>query len=201
VRVGPKRIGVAGAWLCRAVICSLLLGLALSGCSGAEEEKPELQVEIPVLGDGFRIPQRHQCREGAVWLPVEWSRVPRETAELVLVMSISEMKRSRQAVNSSLIGHVVVGKLNPKLRRVRLGDLPSGASLHTDLPDLVCPPGSSEYGLVFTVYALPDKFHLGRRQTVDLSAIEALEESSIASGYALTLYGGYGDRAARAGSV
>lgn len=188
---GSPRVGASGAWLCRAAICLLLFALTLAGCSDAEEpSKRELRVAVPIPDGGLLIPKRYECKERAVWLPIEWSRVPGDTAELILVMSISEMERGGRAVNSSLAGHVVIARLDPSLRRLRVGDLPDGAILKTDRPDLICPPSSNEYGLAFTVYALPEEFHFKRRQAVDLALIETLEESSTASGYALALYGG-----------
>jgi hypothetical protein len=176
----------------------LVVGAAwsLSGCGGSDGRadqpeppaKPQLVLTSPVVEAKERIPSQYRCRSKAVWLPLEWRRVPKGTVELILVSSRSRFIDSGERRKASLRGIEMIGGLKPDLRRLKVGQKPRGSFATTHDPNF-CPPRSILSGIVFAVYAMPRKQHLEKLPTLFTTTLEGIEAASIASGSLPVYYG------------
>lgn len=64
------------------------MALALAGCSGTNAA-PVLRIEVtsPAFADGGRLPTEFTCDGADRSPPLRWSRVPRATKQIVVVMA------------------------------------------------------------------------------------------------------------------
>lgn len=113
-----------------------------------------IDVSIPGLLPGYRIPKRSTCDGADVSLPLKWSHVPRGTAELAMFVV------ALQPVNKKLVFDWAVAGLNPTSGGFSAGTLPPGAVVGRNsfgkVGYSICPPkGSGEEHYVVRVVALP----------------------------------------------
>lgn len=178
------------------VLAALIGVIWISACGGSSDKslptdsrKAHLAVSSKALSGGLRIGGRFRCREDEVWLPLEWSRVPLRTAEVVVVIGLSPITRIEGTASASLANEVVIAGVDPTERRLRTGRLPDGVYIlsHEAGPD--CPLWSEETGVTFSVYALPSKHPISPSQSIKLSTIHGLSKEAIAAGMLPALYG------------
>ena len=172
--------------------------ICLSSCAKAEPESArefsELALRSPVLAEGARLPRiplLYRCLDESIWLPIEWSEVPPATGEVVLVISVDELKKHGEAVESSGETEWIVGGLPPRSNSLRRGPVPNGAFIsghYASKPN--CPSRREEHGIVFSVYAMPEGRHLVDTDPVDYPVVKDLAARALASGSLSTLYGG-----------
>lgn len=202
MKASRDRTRRAGTWLIPLVGGLVLIG-SLTGfgfvggsqTSPVTEARKVLSVKSPALtADGLgemKIPNRFQCRENAIWLPLRWSKIPGNTSEVVVVISVSRIKRKQGSVTTAHETEWVVGGLGPDQRMLKVGAVPKGAFMkghEVGIPD--CPSRLHESGMVFAVYALPRPgFHPTRTERISSATVALISESAVASGLTATLYG------------
>ncbi len=160
-----------------AAIGVLVWSILLSGCGGSSktsstgaagtsgrttttanrsEQPPKTSIEasIPVVVGDHVIPARYTCDGGNVSLPVQWSLIPKGTAEIV--MFLIKLKSSGKG---TFFDWAVAG-LSPTSHGVSAGALPAGAAVGRNSFGQdgysICPPkGSGEEIFILRVVALP----------------------------------------------
>ncbi len=156
-------------------IGALVWVILLSGCGGSSKTAPtgttgtsghaaaersetvpktSIEASIPVVVGEHVIPARYTCDGGNVSLPVQWSLIPKGTAEIV--MFLIKLKSSGKG---TFFDWAVAG-LSPTSHGVSAGTLPAGAVVGRNSFGQdgysVCPPkGSKEEIFVLRVVALP----------------------------------------------
>jgi Raf kinase inhibitor-like YbhB/YbcL family protein len=136
----------------------ILLGLCLAACSrggspGVGRELPAtVTVRSPAFAEGAPIPARYTCAGADVAPALAWSGVPRDAAELALVVDDPD------APGGTYV-HWVLFHLDPALTGLREGRLPPGARQARNSGGKAayagpCPPSGPPHHYRFTVYAL-----------------------------------------------
>lgn len=183
------------------IASGLLLTMGLSACVSGQSPDPQsgvamskrLVVTSSALQAGaVGLPKRYACKEGKIWLPLEWSDVPKATAEVVLVIGINEIVRKENANTFSLVNEVFVGGLAPGRHDLLPGEIPKNAFITSHRAGADCPPLAVEAGLVFTIYAMPPGHRLHSFEHVGLATVKDLEKWAIALGSLPALYGSSG---------
>lgn len=181
------------------ITCGLSLAVLLAACGSSAEpasndaeltERKVLSVRSSAITSNSKVPSSYTCSEDSIWLPLEWSKVPVGTKKIVLGITVNRITREEGAVSASLDTEWIVGNLDPDLRRLPAGNLPSGAFItghNVDKPN--CPPRSRESGVVFTVYAIRSGLRLKSFENIALSTFERIESVTLASGLLATVYG------------
>jgi phosphatidylethanolamine-binding protein (PEBP) family uncharacterized protein len=124
------------------VAASVLVMLAVTGCGGsststetshttpapqpASNQSGQLapvtiEVTVPGLRSKHWIPKRYTCDGGNVSLPVDWSHVPGDTAELAVFVV------NARPINEKLFYDWAVAGLKPTLHGISSGRLPPGS--------------------------------------------------------------------------
>lgn len=172
-----------------AVACAAAVALTVGGCGSAggtsdsglrSTEAPKaksMAVRSPALEAGGVFPPHYGCAR-PVWLPLRWSKVPPDAAELVLYTggfgppkSLGEGTTFTPLVTESL----VVG-LKPTLDGLSEGALPSGASLLVEQGDAICPPRIPGGEFVFRLFALSAEQRLDADALRGRSLKKAMDE-------------------------
>jgi phosphatidylethanolamine-binding protein (PEBP) family uncharacterized protein len=182
--------------------CGLTAALLLTGCGQSTSSYKPPRVEnggeglsllSPVLIDGLRVPERYKCKRYAIWLPIEWSNVPKGSAELILAVTFNKIVHKKNgAVESTLVSQAIVAGLSPDLRRLNVGPPPDGSFIKHHYAGGYCPPQNRESGLLFSLYAMPPGHRPKRFEAIGLSTIKALEKGAVASGSLPAFYGAAG---------
>ena len=165
------------------VFASLLLGCGGNPLEGVKEpQRPALTVESSAVESGRWIPSQYRCVDETVWLPLEWSKVPQGTQEIIVVRSVSRFQQSKGG-KPAVIGVEVLAGMNPRQRGLRIGEKPIGSYVKRHASQF-CPSRARVSGIVFVVYAMPF------RQNLQSSKLRQLEASALAAGSLNVLYGG-----------
>jgi phosphatidylethanolamine-binding protein (PEBP) family uncharacterized protein len=131
-----------------------------------------IAVSIPgLLEPEHQIPKRYTCDGEDVSLPVQWTAVPHDTAELaVFILNL-------RPVNKRPFFDWAVAGLSPTSQGISAGALPAGAVVATNsfgkVGYSICPKGTHEHYVV-RVVALPRTLTVQRG--VDASALYAEAE-------------------------
>jgi hypothetical protein len=163
----------------------ILLGLCLAACSrgGSPEVGRELPATItvrsPAFGDGSPIPARYTCSGADVAPALAWSGVPRDAAELALVVDDPDAPRGTYV-------HWVLFHLDPTLDNLQENRLPPDARQARNSGGKAgyagpCPPGGPAHHYRFTLYALGDRLDLPDRAELD-QALGAIAKAATAQG-------------------
>jgi len=137
------------------------------------------------------VPKNITCLRNAVWLPLEWENIPRNTAEVVVALQFNELQHGANgSVTSKLVSEAIIGNLSPHHRELAVGVPPKGSFIKHHYAGGYCPPLHEESGIVFSVYAIPRQHRLKRYEAVGLATLTGLDEVALASGSLATLYGG-----------
>jgi hypothetical protein len=126
-----------------------------------------------------------------VWFPLQWSGTPRETEEIVIIVTVNKVTKKARSVETSIATEWIIGGLNGYVRSLASRFLPSGAFItghNVNSPN--CPSPDQESFIVFKVLAMPEGHLLKSYEAIGLPTIEVLEASALASGSLLTVYGG-----------
>ena len=133
--------------------------MAMAGCGGEKVSGPppaapeRIRLESPAFRDGGTLPERFTCDGAKVSPPLAWSGVPRRARGLVL------LAEDPDAPGGTFL-HWSLFELVPSLRRLREGEVPTGAaegenSFGDTGYGAPCPPeGDDPHRYVFTLYAL-----------------------------------------------
>jgi len=115
-----------------AIVSSLLLAaLALAGCGGggassqsatASIPSASIPLESPVLVGTTAIPARYTCDGTDVSLPLQWTRVPVQAKELILViLALTPVRVVGSRVRERFAVDWAVAGLRPSLHRLDPG--------------------------------------------------------------------------------
>ena len=163
----------------------ILLGLCLAACSrggspGVGRELPAtVTVRSPAFAEGAPIPARYTCAGADVAPALAWSGVPRDAAELALVVDDPD------APGGTYV-HWVLFHLDPALTGLREGRLPPGARQARNSGGKAayagpCPPSGPAHHYRFTLYALGTHLDLPDRAKLD-QALPAIAKAARAQG-------------------
>ncbi|MBA2282550.1 MAG: YbhB/YbcL family Raf kinase inhibitor-like protein [Actinomycetota bacterium] len=136
--------------------------------------------------NGAPIPQRYApCPGENVSPPLDWTGIPTNVVELVIVMSDSD------APDGGFIHWIVTG-LSPTLVGIAEGSVPEGAvEARNDTSEFgwygPCPPVGETHQYVFTLYALTEATGIAP----GTGAVDAVARITAIPGYAATLTGTY----------
>lgn len=128
--------------------------ISATGASKESLPKATLKVSFPTVAGSDAIPSRYTCDGGNDSLPVTWSGVPANTAELALLVA-----RQKSSSNGTFFDWAVAG-LSPTSHGVPAGALPAGAvagrnSFGQDSYSICPPKGSGEELYIVRLVALP----------------------------------------------
>jgi phosphatidylethanolamine-binding protein (PEBP) family uncharacterized protein len=131
----------------------------------------KVEVSSPVFPSGGRLPVRYTCDGANASLPLKWSGIPSDTAELMVDVLTLE------PVNGKLFFAWAVAGLSPKSHGIAAGKLPSGAVEGVNSTDstsyTLCPTRSKHEQYVVVVFALTHS--LGLKQ--GFNAVAARERA------------------------
>ena len=151
------------------LFAGLTVLLMLTACGGGEpgvgEGAPlELDLMSSAFGEGDLIPARYTCDGEDVSPPLSWSAPPAETESLVLIVDDPDAPVGTWV-------HWVVFDLPPGTRALpeavppgealAAGGIQGQNSWRNSAYGGPCPPGNSEHGYVFRLYALDVRLDLG----------------------------------------
>ena len=97
----------------------MVIVLALGGCGETYAAPARIEVTSPAFADGGRVPEEFTCDGADRSPPLQWSRVPRETKQIVLVMA------DHGAADPPFIQWVVTG-IDPATTGASAGSVPRG---------------------------------------------------------------------------
>jgi phosphatidylethanolamine-binding protein (PEBP) family uncharacterized protein len=169
----------------------LVLSVAIVGCGGTNapsvDRSPEIAFRSPALTAGRVIPSSLRCDEKGIWLPLSWGPVPSNTQELVLYIARygSPVRKADGEVSAGLIAQSLVVGLKPTLRGLATGRLPHGALIgfygagSSRTP--ICPRKGGAADLLFRLYALSGKQHIGAGPT-NANLLTVLNQQALAAG-------------------
>jgi phosphatidylethanolamine-binding protein (PEBP) family uncharacterized protein len=119
------------------------------------EKVPSIDIQLASSVKLDPIPARYTCDGANVSLPITWSHVPPNTAEIDLFLF------NLAPVHGQLYANWAVAGLSPKLRGLAAGQLPPGAILGRSSSGQtgysVCPAKGPSVRYAFLLYALPRK--------------------------------------------
>lgn len=189
-----------------AAVSTVMLTMLLSACGDTSSPSPPstsrstnssgsasnrstkaLSVRSPALTRSIVVPPRFRCRANSIWLPLEWSKPPKKTAEQVLAVGFNEITREQNAFVSRLVEVWLIGGLNPLRRRLSVGDLPPGAFMKAHHDD-ACPSGKAETNVVFAIFAMPPNQRVKTSEGIGLDTPVKLAENALAWGSMPTVY-------------
>lgn len=120
-----------------------------------------ITLKSPGFAGGAVLPTKFTCDGGNESPPLQWSGVPEEANELVL------LALNMNPVNEALFFDWAVAGLDPSLEEIEAGRLPPGAVVGKNsfgkLGYSLCPPeagGSESY--IFMLYAIPEALAPGK---------------------------------------
>jgi Raf kinase inhibitor-like YbhB/YbcL family protein len=169
-----------------AIVVTVSAALALlAACSrgGAPEVERDLADTITVtssaMAEGASIPARFTCVDADVAPPLAWSGVPRDTAELALVVDDPDAPGGNYV-------HWVVFHLDPGLDGLAEGRLPAGTRQARNSAGKAaytgpCPPSGPAHHYRFSLYALGQRLDLPDGAELD-DAVRAIDQSATARG-------------------
>lgn len=169
-----------------AILVTVSAALALlAACSrgGAPQVEPDLADTITVtssaMAEGASIPARFTCVDADVAPPLAWSGVPRDTAELALVVDDPDAPGGNYV-------HWVVFHLDPGLDGLAEGRLPAGTRQARNSAGKAayagpCPPSGPAHHYRFSLYALGQRVDLPDRAELD-DAVRAIDQAATARG-------------------
>lgn len=185
----------------RALVAAVAL-VVLTGCGDGQppegptgnETEPtdppeapgELTVRSEAFDDGDTLPTRYTCDGEEVSPPLEWSGVPGEATELVLVVTDPDAPKGEFV-------HWVVGDLDPALGGLDEGEVPAEAVEGTNGFDeqgygAPCPPSEdTAHRYVFRLYAAGEQVDVGPGASVE-EVRRDLEEAALAEGQLVGTY-------------
>jgi Raf kinase inhibitor-like YbhB/YbcL family protein len=112
------------------------------------------QLHSPAIRPHGTIPIRFTCDGANVSPPLTWSKPPRGTESLVLIVDDPDAVE----VTGHTVTHYVLVNLHPRIQRLMEGQALNGLSLHNERHQLgwmgPCPPQGSTHRYRFTLYAL-----------------------------------------------
>jgi len=181
-----------GGTIVAAVVLGLAAGCADDGGASAASAAPtphaskKITVSSPAFADGGIIPRRYTCDGENVSPPLDFSGVPGDTAELVVLVEDPD------APHGSFV-HWVVWGLDHHTTALGAGDLPSEAAqgrngFGKNGYGGPCPPKGKPHHYVFSVFATDVKLTLSPGASAD-DVKRALAGHTAGSG---TLVGRYG---------
>jgi Raf kinase inhibitor-like YbhB/YbcL family protein len=132
------------------------VGAAVDVPAGAAS-KPKFALTSSAFDNNESIPVEYSCRGAGTQPPLAWSRVPKGTRQLALVMEDPDAP-------SGTFVHWVVAEIRPKPRSIPADTTPAGAVVGNNSvgrPGWIppCPP-SGEHRYIFTLSALDEKITL-----------------------------------------
>jgi Raf kinase inhibitor-like YbhB/YbcL family protein len=133
-----------------------LVGALVDGAAGAAS-KPTFALTSSAFTNQGRIPVEYSCRGEGTQPPLAWSRVPKGTEQLALIMEDPDAP-------SGTFVHWVVAEIEPKPRSIPADTTPAGAVVGNNSvgrPGWIppCPP-SGEHRYIFTLSALDEEITL-----------------------------------------
>ena len=157
--------------------------IAIAGCGGhdAAPPPPAAKARIAMSGIPATIPDRYTCRGEGAKPPLRWGAVPRQTRELVLLVTDPDAPGGR-FVHWSAFGLPPGARVVPV--RVREGANSAGKDGWTP----PCPPeGDQPHRYVFDLYAL--KAPSGLRRGASAGEVTAAVRGAIARGEIVGRFG------------
>jgi hypothetical protein len=142
------------------------------------EKVPTIDIQLASSVKLDPMPARYTCDGANVSLPVTWSHVPSNTAEIDLFLF------NLAPVHGKLYADWAVAGLSPKLRGLSAGQLPAGAILGRDSSGQVgysiCPAKGPAVRYAFLLYALPKKIPVTPGFNAEALREKALHEAESA---------------------
>ncbi|MGQ0804645.1 MAG: YbhB/YbcL family Raf kinase inhibitor-like protein [Actinomycetota bacterium] len=137
----------------------LFLGLAGEAAGSAAGE--QLSVESSAFTFGGDIPVQYSCDGENVSPPLEWSKPPKGTKEIVVTLNDADVPSP-----DGTFLHWSVWRLRPRTRELEEGSVPSVAREGENQAGQdgyfgPCPPGEA-HRYIFSVYALSKKLGLDK---------------------------------------
>lgn len=150
---------------------ALVCVLGLAGCGGTEADRRSsetgtdraLAVASLARSGAGTIAKSYACSDNEVWFPVKWSRVPHETQETAIYVSLSRRVEARDATTRFVVvARWLIFGLRPERRELRTGRLPAGARIISIPKRNPCPhPMGKGLSVFARVFALSDDQSIG----------------------------------------
>lgn len=153
-----------------------------------------LSVRSPALSKhSSRVPLirgSYRCKRNSIWLPLEWSKIPTGTREVVVAIVFRKIiEKNHGELASALVTQEIVANLPPRTRQLRAGTLPRGAFIKHHYAGGYCPSLNEQSGVVFTVFAMSDGHKLRKFEAIGTSTIDSLYRNALAVGSLAVFYG------------
>jgi phosphatidylethanolamine-binding protein (PEBP) family uncharacterized protein len=128
-------------------------------------------VTVPGLLARYAVPTRYTCDGSDMSLPVQWSHIPPNTAEIALFVVAFE------PINGKFLLSWAVTGLSPKLHDLSAGELPSGAIVGRNSFGKegysICPERGKREAYVVKIIALPRRLNVAAGFDADVVYREA----------------------------
>lgn len=174
---------------------SASIALSVAGCGSSENALVEttrplltpetgggqLALTSPALKDNGIISTGYRCDPRSIWLPIEWSKPPQETAELVLIISVTNPLDGSSTEDEGLRAKWIIAGIKPDSRRLLFGQLPPSAFILPVSADSHCPLSGQSVGIVVHLFAMPGVHIREEFETVDPADIAGFSRIALAS--------------------
>lgn len=161
----------------------LAVALMLAGCGQTSSEgSSRIQFGSPAIRPDGEIASSYRCGAGTIWLPLKWSAVPADTAELVLYFGRFKMETAAGMPSVKVTNATLITDIDPSVRSIPTNTLPEGVVSSYYRPPNSCPPERKGQNVVLQLFALDDAQQLTREGIASASldsesAIELTEEA------------------------
>ena len=135
-----------------------------------------IDLRSDAFDDRGPIPERHSCEGENLSPPLEWAEVDEDAVELALVMADFDTE-------NGIFHHWVVLGIDPDVRSMPAGRLPSGAVLARTTADNAvyigpCPPVGETHEYLFTLFQLDRRLDLPEGTPTE-DALDAIDEARL----------------------
>lgn len=181
--------------LAAAVACAVLTGCGsqLGAPASSPRNQQPMGLQSPAVSANGIIGSRFRCEEN-IWLPLSWTHLPPNTAEVVVYIGGYGPRTTtpRGTILSPIVSGVVITGLDPAVHTLETGALPPGATAFVAESVPVCPPHAHGGQFIIKAFALRPRDRISRgaleSQGEPLGLLEAIAEKASGVGVLLASY-------------
>lgn len=182
--------------LVTAAACAFLTGCGsqLGVPAKSQRNQPQLiGLQSAAVGANGIISSKFRCAKN-IWLPLSWTHLPANTAEVVLYIGGYGPRTvtPEGTILSPIVSGVVITGLDPKVHALDAGALPAGATSVAAASVPVCPPRAHGGRFIIKAFALRSQDRISRgtleSQEEPLELLESVTKKASGVGSFLARY-------------